>query len=328
MAAICARWQKNMMNNSILVLGKNGQVGQALVQLLGSRAIAADSSEINLLQPVASQIEKFLSGKKISTVINAAAYTKVDLAEGDGRQDAFRVNASAVQELAAWCKKQDIALVHYSTDYVMDGSGDSARTEDSATSPINAYGQSKLEGEQAIMAEGGKYLIFRTSWVYDAHGKNFVNTIRRLISERESLNVVADQIGAPTYAPHLASATVDALEKAIGMPQFPSGLYHLCNAGETSWHGFANAIFMLAREYESREYEGSTKIKCQQVNPIPSSEYPLPAKRPLNSRLDTQKARRILGVSLPHWEAGLRECFEQIYANSGMQASRAKNHTA
>jgi dTDP-4-dehydrorhamnose reductase len=316
-----------MMSN-VLVLGNNGQVGRALVQLLGSHALAASSSDINLLhENFIGELEKFVAKKPLTAVINAAAYTKVDIAEGEGRQDAFRTNAEAVKELAAWCKKQGLVLVHYSTDYVMDGSGHNARTEDSETNPINAYGQSKLEGEQAIISEGGKYLIFRTSWVYDAEGKNFVNTIRRLIGERESLKVVADQVGAPTYAPHLAHATLDALEKTNGLPQFPSGLYHLCNAGETSWHGFAQAIFMLAREYESREYEGSTKIKCQQVNPIPSSEYPLPAKRPLNSRLDTQKARKILGVSLPHWEAGLRECFEQIYANSGMQASRSKNHT-
>ncbi len=317
------------MNSPVLVLGKDGQVGRALVELLGSRALAAGSSDINLLhENFIGELESFLGKKPISAVINAAAYTKVDLAEGEGKKDAFRVNATAVKELAAWCRKHGLPLVHYSTDYVMDGSGEKARPEDSETKPINAYGQSKLEGEQAIISEGGKYLIFRTSWVYDATGKNFVNTIRRLIGEREALNVVADQVGAPTYAPHIARSTLEALEKANSLPQFPSGLYHLCNTGETSWHAFAQAIFMLAREYESREYDGSTKIKCQQVNPIPSSEYPLPAKRPLNSRLDTQKARKILGVSLPHWEAGLRECFEQIYASSGMQTNRAKNHTA
>lgn len=330
---ICASFPGSIMNRQVLLLGKNGQVGRHLAALLGQKALAAGSSDIDFLKPLAAQLDAFAGEKSVAAVINAAAYTQVDLTETEGRQDAMRINAAAPGELAAWCKQRDIPLVHYSTDYVFDGSGQMPRKEDEPAAPLNAYGQSKLEGEWAIMQQGGKYLIFRTSWIYDAKGKNFLLTMLRLMKERETLNVVDDQIGAPTYAAHLARATIEGLERAMAMQPFPGGVYHLCNAGQVSWCGFAQAIFMLARQAESMEYEagaeaGRPAIICQQIKPIPTSAYPAPAKRPGNSRLDIAKAQQVLGIVMPSWEQGLQECFEKIYAGSGLQAGRIKNNSA
>jgi dTDP-4-dehydrorhamnose reductase len=291
----------------ILVLGKNGQLSRALAGLLGADARLIGRDEADLSKPGFTQnLTKISGGIAPRAVINAAAYTQVDKAEGEGRAEAMQVNGAAVAELAQWCKERDIPLLHFSTDYVFDGSGRAPRNEQDTTSPVNAYGQSKLVGENSLAECGGKYLLFRTSWVYDAHGKNFFNTILRLIGEKENLKVVSDQVGAPTYAPHLAAAAVNALNNALTVQQFPSGLYHLCGGGETSWHGFANAIFALARTRDSG-------VRCQRIDPIPTTEYPLPAKRPLNSRLDCGKAKKILGVSLPDWQVGLKECFEEKY---------------
>lgn len=333
-ARICARFPKKCMNSAVLVLGKNGQVGRALTALLGAGAISAGSSDINLADPdIAAQLDRFLGGRSISAVINAAAYTKVDLAEGEGRDAALRINGSAVGELARWCAAHGVPLVHYSTDYVFPGQGDTPQSEDDPTHPLNAYGASKLLGESAIRESGADHLILRTSWVYDAVGSNFFKTIMRLLGERETLNIVSDQTGAPTYAPHLAAATLSALKSAQALSLFPSGVYHLCGGGETSWHGFANAIFMLARAYESGEYgaglkSGSNKLICQQILPIPTSAYPLPARRPHNSRLSMHKAQRILGVSMPSWEDGLKECFRAFYAGTGLQAGRIEDRPA
>lgn len=321
------------MSSRILVLGRGGQVGRNLAAQLGAQALAAGSSDIDFLKALAPQLDGLVGKHSISAVINAAAYTKVDAAEGESKAAAMRINATAVGELAVWCRKRGIPLVHYSTDYVFDGSGNHPRTEDEPTAPLNAYGASKLEGEKAIAAVGGQYLIFRTSWVYDAQGANFMLTMLRLFGQKESINVVDDQVGAPTCAAQLARATISALEKARNMQPFPSGVYHLCNAGEVSWYGFARAILMLARKVESGEYKsgvpaGMPAIMCRHINPIPSSDYPTPAKRPLNSRLDNTKVRQVLGVSMPTWEQGLQECFETIYASSGLQTGGIKNHSA
>lgn len=289
----------------ILILGKNGQVGSALAALLQDEAIALDSDTINLLQPdFVDKLTALHERHEFSTLINAAAYTAVDKAESEP-DIATAINGHAVGGLANWCKKQDVTLVHYSTDYVFDGSGTHAHSEDEATGPLSVYGTSKLLGERLVASSGAEYLIFRTSWVYDEAGKNFVNTMRRLFKERESLNVVSDQHGAPTYAAHLARATLDALSHARTLQHFPSGTYHLCGGGETTWHGFAQAILALASTHESG-------IKCQQVQPITTREYPTPAKRPLNSRLSCAKAEETLHVRLPHWEESLNECYERI----------------
>jgi dTDP-4-dehydrorhamnose reductase len=304
------------MNGKILILGKNGQVGSALVDMLGTQALAANRENVDLLNhDFISQLEQWINGSPLSAVINAAAYTQVDKAEGEGREAAFAVNATAVAQLAAWCKDQGLPLVHYSTDYVFNGGGDEPHLEGEQPAPLNVYGESKLAGENAIKAQGDDYIILRTSWVYNARGKNFFNTILRLMKEKDSLNVVADQMGAPTYAPHLAAAALEALR------QHAFGIYHVCNSGVTSWHGFAQAIFALATTYDS-------SIKCKHINPIPTSAYPLPAPRPLNSRLDCTKAAELLGIALPSWEEGLRECIEEKYAGSELRDSGSQNHPA
>ena len=308
------------MSEPILILGGSGQLGTALRVLLGARALVAPLEAVNLMSgDVGSQLDAFVGARKISALINAAAYTLVDKAEDEGAKENWQLNAIAPGLLARWCKARGGAFVHYSTDYVFDGSGEEPRDEEVPARPLNAYGKRKLAGEEAVQAEGGDYLIFRTSWVYDAHNKNFFNTMLRLFGDREELSVVADQVGAPTYAPHLAQGTLAALEKlAQGAP---AGLYHLCNGGQVSWHGFAQAILSLARVHDSG-------VRCQSIRPIASTEYPLPAARPLNSRLDCGKAARLLGVILPHWEAGLKECIEEKYADTGLPDRRPETHPA
>ncbi len=289
----------------ILILGRNGQVGGALAALLGKQAVAFDAQEINLTQPdFTDKLSVLFHQHDFSAIINAAAYTQVDKAESEPEL-AMRINGHAVGELANWCKQHDVTLVHYSTDYVFDGNGSHARREDEPINPLSAYGRSKLLGEELVAASCAEYLIFRTSWVYDATGKNFFTTMRRLFSEREEVRVVADQVGAPTYAAHLAMATIAALDNAKKASQFPTGIYHLCAGGEASWHQFTQAIFALASTHESG-------IKCRQVHAIPTSDYPTPAKRPANSRLSCEKANAVLGVRLPHWMDGLNECYESI----------------
>jgi dTDP-4-dehydrorhamnose reductase len=302
----------------IVVLGKGGQVGRALMAQLGTQAIGFDRDKIDLEKlDFISQLEGALKGQDISAVINAAAYTLVDKAEGEGCEAAHKINSKAVSILADWCKKRDVLLVHYSTDYVFDGSGNTPRKEDAPVAPLNEYGKSKLAGERAITQSGAKYLILRTSWVYDAKGANFFNTMRRLFRERETLNVVNDQIGAPTYAPHLAKATL----KAISNASISSGIYHLTAAGETSWFDFAKAIFALASDHEKG-------LKCTSIQPIASAAYPTPAKRPLNSRLDCSKFVNTFGASLPNWQVGLKECIDDAYGSNrntdqGTQAHQA-----
>ena len=283
--------------NKILILGKGGQLSNALSALLGGQTLLAGRDTVNFLNAdFISDMEQFIKKETISAVFNAVAYTQVDLSETTGKSDAFRINGTAVGELAIWCKKRGIPLVHFSSDYVFDGSGTMPWTENSKPHPVNAYGESKLQGEQLLALSGADYLLFRTSWLYDATGKNFFTTIRRLLSEKEMLNVVADQIGAPTYVPHLAKAAVDCLAARKSL-----GIYHLCSAGETSWYGFAKAIF----EHEKKR---NPNLKCQSVNPITSSQYPLPAPRPHNSRLNCRKVKETFGITMPSWEEGVKEC--------------------
>lgn len=287
------------MTLPILVTGANGQIGTALAGVLSDReAIFWGRSEVDLSDEAA--LKAALAETPCSAIINAAAYTAVDRAE-DEEALATRINGDAPGIMGQWCAKQNIPFIHYSTDYVFDGGGDQPRAESAPTSPLNAYGRSKLAGEKAVEAAGGNFLIFRTSWVYDATGKNFVNTMLRLAADRETLNVVADQIGAPSYAPHLARATVECLDKAVEMDAFPSGIYHMTNDGETSWHGFAQAIFEEAREC-------GIELKIKEVNPIPADAYPTPAKRPFNSRLNGSKLQNTFGITMPDWRQGLKEC--------------------
>jgi dTDP-4-dehydrorhamnose reductase len=279
----------------VLIYGKNGQVARALAQLLDDKAVTVGRDEADFTQP--DTLRAAFDRVNPSVVINAVAYTQVDTAESD-EVTAHTVNAEAPTMLAHLCAARGIPFVHYSTDYVFAGQGDAPFNEDAPTAPLNAYGRTKLAGEKAVMAAGGNYLIFRTSWVYDAVGKNFLTTMLRLGAEREALNIVADQIGAPSYAPHIAQATMQALQAAQRMQPFPSGIYHLCNEGETSWHGFAEEIFKQA---SARAIP--LRVKC--CNPIPASDYPTPAIRPHNSRLSCAKLHATFGVTLPPWQEGV-----------------------
>ena len=301
------------MSKKIVVYGKNGQLGTALAKVLGEDAVIFANSEhdFSLIQ----NIKNALEAVDIKAVINATAYTNVNKAEEE-EELANKANCEIPKAMAGYCKERDVPFIHFSTDYVFPGEGDKPYKEDDKTSPLNAYGRSKLAGEEAVAEIGGKYLIFRTSWVYNATHPNFLNTMLKLGADREELSIVADQFGAPSYAPHLAMATkeiIDSPEFQRPSPQpspegrggsgdFPSGIYHMCGAGETSWHGFASAIFDAART------NGAT-LKIKEVKPISSEEFPTPAKRPKNSRLDCSKLRKTFDVSMPSWEDGLKECF-------------------
>lgn len=291
-------------SSRILLTGRRGQVGWELARSLSTlgEVVALDSSQLDLTD--ADAIRREVAAIKPSIIVNPAAHTAVDKAESE-LELARAINAVAPGILAEEAEKIGALLVHYSTDYVFDGSGEQARVETDATGPLNVYGATKLVGEQAIQAACRRHLIFRTSWVYGARGANFLLTMRRLMRERPELKIVADQIGAPTWCRSLADATAQVIAQ-LGSPSqgadkpAPWGVYHMTNAGETSWHGFAQAILELdAAESPAR------------LLPIPSSDYPTPAKRPLNSRLDNDKLARVFGVRLPDWREALRLCMDK-----------------
>lgn len=276
----------------ILIFGENGQVGQALKARLKDRAIVATREEADFMQP--EKVVATLERHKPKVILNASAYTAVDLAESN-EIAAMQVNGLTPGIIAEYASKNDALLIHYSTDYVFDGSGTAQWKETDKTAPLSAYGRTKLLGEQEIAKSGCRHFIFRLCWVYDENGKNFLNTMLRLGGEREALSVVADQIGAPTYAGDIADASIAALHT----PDAANGIYHFCNAGETSWHGFANAIFDEARTR-------NVPLKVNEVKQIATADYPTPAKRPLNSRMDTAKFRKAFGVeTIPGWQDAL-----------------------
>lgn len=295
---------------ALLILGSTGQVGSALLKICaskGKQVISWSRKEVDFSQPsaVAEFLEKYFQGKeKPSAVINAIAYTQVDQAEKE-EDTAKKVNAETPGKIACWCAENDIPFIHYSTDYVFPGDGNAPWKESDSVGPLNAYGRTKLEGEKAISSAGGKWLIFRTSWVYDATGKNFIRTMLRLGAERESLRVVSDQWGAPSFATHLAEATLAALKCALRMTDFPSGIYHLCNSGVTHWQGFAVNIFEEAKKRKM-------PLKVVKVEAISSAEYPTPARRPLNSRLDLSKLEKTFDLKIPDWKEGLNQCMDEI----------------
>jgi dTDP-4-dehydrorhamnose reductase len=236
---------------------------------------------------------------EVDVVVNATAYTAVDKAESD-REAAFRVNADAVDELAQECAAHGIPLVHYSTDYVFDGQGGRPYLPNDATSPLGGYGASKLAGEEAIRASAAKHLILRTAWVYGTYGHNFLKTMLRVGAERDELRVVSDQIGSPTPAWLIADVTAHILKNGIGA----GGTHHLVSAGQTSWHGFAEAIFDEA-------IAAGQLVRKPVVHAIPTSEYPTPARRPAWSVLDTGSLRQTYGVVLPDWREALRQTIAQ-----------------
>ena len=281
---------------NILLIGRTGQVGWELQRTLAplGHIHAIDYPEIDLADHHA--LRSLLRSSKADIIVNAAAYTAVDQAENDEAR-AMAINATAPAILAEEAKKTNALLVHYSTDYVYDGKGSTPFTEQSSTGPLNVYGRSKLAGDQAIESAGGRYLIFRTSWVYGLRGKNFLLTMLRLAQERESLRIVDDQIGAPTWCRMIAEATAQALSRRSDM----QGLFHLTSTGETSWYGFTDAILELTRGQRERD---------PQLIGIPTSDYPLPALRPHNSRLSCDGLLKASGIALPHWRDALALCLD------------------
>jgi len=237
-------------------------------------------------------------------VLNAAAYTAVDRAESD-REAAFRVNEAGPRTVARWCSAESKPLFHVSTDYVFDGTKSSAYREDDAVAPLGVYGESKLAGERAVRAELEQHVILRTSWVFSAHGQNFVKTMLRLAREREELRVVADQVGRPTPAADLALALLSLAERYRLNQTLAWGTYHFAAEGHTSWHGFAEAIVM-----EQAQLTG----KSPRVVAIATSDYPTPARRPANSVLDTSRFQQTFGLAPPPWQSGLRSVIRELFA--------------
>ena len=282
----------------ILLLGQHGQVSQELQRALqgAGELRVLGREQLDLAQP--ELIRQHVLRLRPELIINAAAHTAVDQAESEAEL-AFAINASAPGILAEAAAELGAALIHYSTDYVFDGSHAAPYRESDSTNPLSVYGRSKLAGEQAIQAVGGMHLILRTSWVYSQHGKNFLLTMQRLLQERESLSVVADQIGAPTWAGTIAQTTAQLIEHWRTGHAGPWGVYHLSAQGETSWFGFASAIATHLRS------QGKTVATLQ---PIPSSAYPTPAQRPLNSRLDCRRLQQDWHVQLPDWQSALEQC--------------------
>lgn len=294
----------------ILLIGRKGQIGAALAERLPNLGplSAVDRSEVDLDSRDA--IRTTLDDRKPQLIVNAAAYTDVDGAETDP-ETAFRVNAVAPGEMAAWAAANDATFLHYSTDYVFDGSGTHPWREEDQPNPINVYGESKLAGDNAVLSSGGRCLILRTSWIYAAQGRNFMRTILRLAAEREELRVVADQFGAPTSAEVVADATLGILGKARqsaeGQDAGQAGVVNVAAGGETSWHGFAVEICTLARE-------AGLPLRVKRIEAIPASEYPLPAARPANSRLALERLAESFGIVPPSWQAALRSCFDTYMA--------------
>lgn len=288
---------------NILLLGKNGQVGWELQRALaplgkvialdrqGHNSLTGDLADLNGLRRTVREL-------KPDVLVNAAAYTAVDRAEEE-HELATRINAEAPGVLAEEARALYALMVHYSTDYVFDGSGDAPWRETDTTAPLNHYGASKLAGEQAIQASGCRQLIFRTSWVYAAHGHNFLATMAKLIRDREALKVIDDQMGAPTGAELIADVTAHTIRQTLG-DAAKQGLYHLATGGETSWYGFATFI---AEWLQGQG--GEIQATTERIAPIPTSEWPTTAPRPLNSRLDTSRLEYTFDLTMPNWQHGV-----------------------
>ncbi len=294
----------------ILLLGKNGQVGWELQRSLaplgellaldrhGDQDLCGDLSDLDKLATTVRAVQP-------QVIVNAAAYTAVDQAESEATQ-AQRINAEAPAVLAREAKTCGALLLHYSTDYVFDGSGQRPWREDDATGPLSVYGRTKLDGEQAVVDSGCAHLILRTSWVYAARGGNFARTMLRLAGERERLTVIDDQWGAPTGAELIADVTAHAIAQMRQQPA-KGGIYHLAAAGETSWHGYAQHVIGQARQLRP-----AIELKVREIAPIPTSQYPTPARRPHNSRLDCSKLQAAFDLRLPPWQDGVRRLLTEI----------------
>jgi dTDP-4-dehydrorhamnose reductase len=311
------------MKPKILLIGKNGQVGTELALTLPhlGEVVAVDRRDLDLSN--AAQIRETIQAIRPNIIVNAAAYTAVEQAESD-EAAAHIVNAQAAGIMAEEAKKIGAMLVHYSTDYVFDGTKRTPYVEEDVPNPLSAYGRTKLAGEQAIQQANLPHLIFRTGWVYSTHGKNFLLTILRLASQREELRIVRDQIGAPTSARGIAEATSRVLAKIVDMStpeatfssRIPSGIYHLTGAGETSWSEFAASI--LSEAYSRNpipqwqtEAMGGGSLIAKRVIPITTAEYPTRAVRPAYSVMSNERLARVFGVRLQNWKAELTSTFEK-----------------
>ena len=282
----------------ILISGKTGQVALELQKHLGGlgELIVLGRNDLDLSKP--EQIRAQVRAHRPDLIINAAAHTAVDLAESEPEL-AFAINGIAPGVFAEEAAALGIPLIHYSTDYVFDGNKPAPYTEDDTPNPLGVYGKSKLAGERAIAATGAEHLILRTSWVYSTHGKIFLLSMQRLLQERPELRVVADQIGAPTWAGTIARSTRLLIERWQAAEAGAWGVYHLTAQGETSWFGFTQAI---------AEHLSAQGKPCATLEPIPASAYPTPAARPQNSRLDCSRLEREWQVAQPAWQNALREC--------------------
>lgn len=289
----------------ILVTGTAGQLAQSLIEAgiaAGVDVVAMRRPQLDLTVP--GTLRTAIADASPDLVVNAAAYTAVDKAESEEAL-AHKVNAAGARELAEQCARADAALIHISTDYVFDGRKPAAYVESDATAPINAYGRSKLGGEIGVAAACPRHVILRTSWVYSPFGTNFVRTMLRLGAERDDLGVVDDQLGCPTYAPHLAQTILRIAAQLEGArPGDPRwGLYHAAGQGETTWCGFAREIFRTAQ---------SLGRQTPVLRAISSADYPTPARRPANSRLDCSKLAATFGSRLPDWQEGTRSCVGRL----------------
>jgi dTDP-4-dehydrorhamnose reductase len=294
---------------TILLTGANGQVGWELQRALAplGKVVALTREQLDLGDSDA--IRSVVRQHRPDIIINPAAYTAVDKAESEPDL-AMAVNGIAPSIFAEEAKRSDALLVHYSTDYVFDGSKAAPYSEHDTPNPQSVYGKTKLAGEEAIRSVGCKHLILRTSWVYGVHGGNFVKTVLRLARERDALRIVNDQFGAPTWARLLAQCTSSMLQQLMVQPDDGKlGLYHLTATGSTSWHDYAQEIVRLARQYDA-----ALRDKTLTIEGIPTSSYPLPAPRPANSVLTTDKIRDAFGLTLPPWQDDLAECVRLLHA--------------
>lgn len=299
----------------VLVLGNRGQVGLELMRATwppGTGLVGLARPEIDITE--AASIDAALDRHAPDLVINSAAYTAVDKAETD-QSNAFAVNAAGPEKLAAACVRRGSALIHLSTDYVFDGSGSRSYQEDDPVAPINVYGASKAAGEAAVCALLTRHVILRTSWVYAGHGQNFVRTILRLAGERDKLSVIDDQHGAPTSAADIAGAIVAITQKLFDGAARTDlfGTFHFTAAGDTTWHGFAEEIF--------RQYADACG-RAPLLEPIPTSAYPTPARRPANSRLDCSRIERVFQLRRPPWRESLARVIKELLPATGTKPAQ------
>lgn len=298
---------------NILLFGKTGQVGWELQRSLAplGNVIALDVHSKEYCGDFSNPegIAQTVRSIKPDVIVNAAAHTAVDKAESEP-EFAQLLNATSVEAIAKEAAKIGAWVVHYSTDYVFPGNGETPWQETDATNPLNVYGQTKLDGEKALQAHCPKHLIFRTSWVYAGKGNNFAKTMLRLAKERTELSVINDQVGAPTGAELLADCTAHAIRVAVNKPEV-AGLYHLVASNMTTWYEYAALVFEEARS-------AGIELAIDKLNPVPTSAYPTPARRPHNSRLNTEKFQRNFGLVLPSWEVGVKRMLAELFTTQSI----------